>query len=92
MVKFMTVLFAVLPKFTAFDSRRDSQIGHTLISGRLHSRSKECPQPQKMHHNRPTQSHSILSHLLFQWRLKEPLNYDIVSPILLSLNVLHQQI
>ena len=40
-LKLMTASFADMPKLSAFDLRRQLQIGQALMSGRLHSRWKE---------------------------------------------------
>ena len=52
--KFMTASLA-----QAFDLRGYLQNGQALMSGRLHSRWKECPQPRKMRHKGLSRLHSI---------------------------------
>ena len=50
-LKFLTASLVVFPKLSAFDFRRSLHIGQALMSGRSHSRYKECQQPRKMRHN-----------------------------------------
>ena len=69
-LKLLTASFADMPKLSAFDLRRHLQIGQALMSGRLHSRWKECPQPRKMRHKGLSRLQSTLSHLLCQWKSK----------------------
>lgn len=69
--KLCTALFAVSPSDKALPFKNSLQIWHTLTSGRLHSRWKECPQPWNTRHKVLSRLQPILSHLLFQrvWKV-----------------------